>query len=179
MLFQCKKCKNKRVRTQIPGTPKAKWKNERGNRWNGLVCPECCASEKSARWRARALPEINYKSNPAKAKGRLAEERQKMFFEKMGFNVAIARHAGPDLILEKNNKRISVEVKSVTIRKDKTFCVSRVKKNRVNDDWICFVTDKKEFYVEFMKDHLPKCSKDGQRGVTQLYRSGAFLPLPK
>lgn len=86
---------------------------------------------------------------------------------------------GPDLTCTRDDGfYFSVEVKSI-IRHSiaRCFYVSAVSEKRKKDDFIAFVEGDKKIFIEPMIHHLKKCSKGGNRCITQDY--GHFLKEDK
>jgi|SRR3990170_2073260 len=92
------------------------------------------------------------------------------YFESTGFIVLKPKHKnanGADLIIIKNNEAFKIEIKQAEYKKNKTWQVQPIQKNRMKDDFVLIMH--KEIIVEIiaMEDHLKLCSKKGYRPMTQ------------
>lgn len=101
-------------------------------------------------------------------KGRQAERIVEKFFLEEGFEVAITKNNGPDLVVKTRESEFKVEVKSVTFDRGSYF-VSRVCNKRTSDDYIAIVLDENRIIFSKMGDHLAKCAPSGSRRMTEFF----------
>lgn len=148
---------------------KGTYVDENGKKWEGKACPSCHLKKKSQRDRFRGALPYGETSEHTSSLGRRSEQSVKEFFEQLGHKVTVVGwKGGPDLTCELDGKKWTVEVKSITTSKYGQFIVSKVYKNRINDDFIAMVYDK-IILIEPMKEHLKECNLSGMRALTQKY----------
>lgn len=137
------------------------YRDEKGNRWNGLVCHECHIKDNRAKYGHVSWDEAR---NPIHKAARQCEIIAENFFLGKGFKVQRNENGkGPDLVL---NGGVTVEVKMV---RGKRWRVGRVKPKRRNDDLIALVSPPNQVVVQPMDTHLRFCSPCGERVVRGLF----------
>jgi len=104
----------------------------------------------------------------------IAKER----FERLGFEVTIAKVTGPDLVCTLGNWIYTVEVKPANLCNG-SWQSPAVCKNRKNDDLVAIVLPNKYVYIDSMEHHLASCGKFGHRTVTSIVKEFGLSPLPQ
>jgi len=102
-----------------------------------------------------------------------AERAAAEHFRSLGFTVEQVDAIGPDLKCKIGNLTWTVEVKRVT-KGSRSLRVSCVRPLRRADDLVAMVFPDNRIYIDSMKNHLSKCSKNGSRSVTGLFKQLCF-----
>lgn len=175
---KCKKCflmKNrKRTTDYADAHVHYRYEDEIRSPWNGLECPDCRKLRVVANARKKGIGTIDEVKNVWRQKGRKAERIVEKYFLDKGYHVVLTTNKGPDLIIEKDGIKKTVEVKAIG------FCsrsvknsvrVSKVKDNRKNDDFIAYVrVDDEKIVIRPMMDHLLDCRSGGCVTVTNYFK---------
>lgn len=177
-LVLCTWCNKERQRiphsnTRVGKDQRSHWKfvDENGEIWGTGKCPDCRKSDQTQRDRKRGIKPYDECDDPRHKKGRLSERFVEKFYKNMGWNVEINKgNGGPDLICTKNGERILVEVKTI-LKQGPTgkFVVTKVKPNRMKDDFVAMVWNNEYIIIEPMNQHLSKCAPTGDRSITKEY----------
>lgn len=164
-MSRCKDCKLEKVRNRAERHQDFfYYRDEKGRKWNGRVCPDCKVLAERRKYGNVAWDETR---NPVHRSARRCEILAGEHFRALGH--AVERNAtgfGPDLVLDGKTR---VEVKKVGLHSG-SYRVGRVRAKRRNDDLIAFVLLPDKIVVEPMAAHLAVCQTDGQRTVTRLFR---------
>lgn len=132
-----------------------RYQDEFGKRWNGKRCQPCYEEHRrlSGHIKGTKKPRSMCEYVTIK-KAYYTENLVKLFLESAGLKVKHTIGSGPDIIVN-DDATINIEVKSA-IKFDKYYKISKIKKNRENDDIMAIVLPDESIHFEPMKNWVKK-----------------------
>ena len=173
---KCKKCPKIMVLTLV----KEKWYgksgmiktyvDQAGQTCYGGICFDCRKAMHRS-WVQRSGRNRDASKNHITAKAVAAEMAAEKKFLSLGFSVKRTTEHGPDLFCKIGEMTWTVEVKSATRNSGRGgFFVSAVCPKRLGDDLVAIVGPGEVVIIDSMHFHLSKCSKNGKRTVSEMFR---------
>jgi len=158
----CLVCLNRFEIRKIKTKASQTFRDEHGKLWYGGKCSKCYGQYRRYKnheaGKTRPRDEIELKNF---RKAVLAEEKVRSFFQTKGYHSTRTYGPGPDIVCESKNTKFTVEVKcAMGVREKKTnkvyWRISKIKKNREQDDYLAIVFENGFILIENMNERLNK-----------------------
>jgi len=167
------KIKTNRIKTRANGTTFHLYVDNHGKAWRWNVCRVCENKKRVLRHRITGKHQSVDTCQAHRVKlGRESERKVENYFKGLGYKIKLTDLLGPDLICEKDNFIITVEVKTIS-RLHYSWVAKKPTKKQTSCDYIAFVFNDFVF-VRPMKDFIRTLNTSTVVILTNLINSIAF-----